>query len=652
MKKIRMAFFALATLTLLATSTGCGGGGGGSDDDDGDDETPVAEGDNDFDESLLTQDCYQTAHVKVENVPGGLKFTITRPENKYYDPRQVIREADGWYEWVDEGNGDYVHDHYEYVGAGKGDRIRCCDHYTVAREYDSGDYIWAGYKYVGEGKGIFKKVPKANSGFDEYVGKNKGDYEFDSRLNLVYVGGGDLWYQQYGNGGLAGTEPSYSYSDIITISGAPKLPGDYNLEIENWDEGYKGYACAKIKNLSKVEDGSGKYKFVKGEFYYVGDGQGDYISGCTNTGNIFVYVGEGIGDFIIDENSRDICYVGQGKGDIVQEMYIYAGNGKGNFKFYPDRYGTFYTGANKGSFRRVEGYDCEWVDWDYDNNKGNGDYVYVAKYVGEGNGYLVENPICNWVGEKNGDYKEIYSYVGDGNGDFVRRDNKIYGGVGGVHIGRYEPTVGGNNGRTTRAIVAIDNNVDTWTCFYPLCEAGERYIFNVEFQPYEDNYHREAVLHEWVSITAQGGIGDIDYSTINENRRLSLTYDGEKPTSTISNHSPSMLPASATSIASVIEYFAGTTEWKPGTTYWIAGYRQDASKMVFDKDPCMEEIKTWASPVEVEKYRTSRCFNATVRSKGKNQFFSEQFYKFQLPEAQGITEFRTLILRSNFAYMN
>jgi formylglycine-generating enzyme required for sulfatase activity len=34
MKKIRMAFFALATLALLATSTGCGGGGGGGSDDD------------------------------------------------------------------------------------------------------------------------------------------------------------------------------------------------------------------------------------------------------------------------------------------------------------------------------------------------------------------------------------------------------------------------------------------------------------------------------------------------------------------------------------------------------------------------------------------------------------------------------------------
>ena len=41
MKKIRMAFFALATLALLATSTACGGGGGGGSDDD--DATPVAE---------------------------------------------------------------------------------------------------------------------------------------------------------------------------------------------------------------------------------------------------------------------------------------------------------------------------------------------------------------------------------------------------------------------------------------------------------------------------------------------------------------------------------------------------------------------------------------------------------------------------------
>ncbi|MBR4247718.1 MAG: formylglycine-generating enzyme family protein [Treponema sp.] len=40
MKKLRMAFFALATLTLLATSAGCGGGTGSDSDDD---DTPVAE---------------------------------------------------------------------------------------------------------------------------------------------------------------------------------------------------------------------------------------------------------------------------------------------------------------------------------------------------------------------------------------------------------------------------------------------------------------------------------------------------------------------------------------------------------------------------------------------------------------------------------
>ena len=39
MKKIKVAFFAIATLILLATSTACGGGGGGGSDDD---DTPVS----------------------------------------------------------------------------------------------------------------------------------------------------------------------------------------------------------------------------------------------------------------------------------------------------------------------------------------------------------------------------------------------------------------------------------------------------------------------------------------------------------------------------------------------------------------------------------------------------------------------------------
>ena len=511
MKKIRMAFFAIATLALLATSTGCGGGGGS--DDDGDDETPVAEGVYDCDESLLTQDCYQTAHVKVENVPGGLKFTITRPENKYYDPNQLIREGDTWYEYVEYGAGDYIHKSFEYVGAGKGDHVKVCDNYSFLDiPTESGDYEETGaFEFVGEGNGTFDKVQSPGNYSCEYVGPGNGNLDYD-----------------------------LSYSELI------ELPNG-----ACWSGGWKD-------------------------------------------------VGEG-----------------------------------------------------KGSYKIIEGF-YDWVGWDYDNNRGNGSYLRKMRRADKARGERgnwIEDPICHWVGNGNGDYKEVFDYVGEGNGYVVKKTDKIYGGPGGVQIWRYEPEVK-SNGCTTRAELAIDNNVDTWTCFYPLCEAGERYIFDVEFLPNEDSYHREAVVNEWVSITAQGGIGDIDYSTLNENRSLSLTYDGEKPTSTISNHSPSMLPASANSIASVIEYFAGTTEWKPGTTYWIAGYRQDASKMVFDKDPCMEEIKTWASPEEVEMYRASRCFNATVRSKGKNQFFSEQFYKFQLPEAQGITEFRTITLRSNFAYMN
>ncbi len=498
MKKIRMAFFTLATLTLLATSTGCGGGANDSDDD----ETPVAEGDNGFDEALLTQDCYQTPHVRVENVPGGLKFTITRPEGIYYDPTYIVREDGEWYDWVEDGEGDYIHDTFEYVGAGNGDHVKVCDNYTFLTTL-TGDYEeTGGFEFVGEGKGTFYRRPYQGGGFYEYVGPGNGHY-------------------------------------------------DYILDGGYWN------------------------------FRYVGERQGSYK---------------------VTENST-----------------------------------------------------VEWVGWDYDNNRGNGSYIRKMRRIDKAHGEQgnwIEDPICQWVGDGNGDYKEVFRYVGDGNGNIVKRTNRVYGGVGGIQIWRYEPTVAGNNGSTTRAEVLIDNNVDTWTCFYPLCEAGERYIFNVEIMPNEDNEHREAVLHEWLSITAQGGIGDIDYSTLNENRRLNLTYDGEKPISTISNYGPPVLPASANNLASVIEYFAGTTEWKPGTTYWIAGYRQDASNMVFNKDPCIEELKTWASPEEVELYRTSRCFNATVRSKGKNQFFSEQFYKFLLPEAQGITEFRTMVLRSNFAYMN
>lgn len=347
---------------------------------------------------------------------------------------------------------------------------------------------------------------------------------------------------------------------------------------------------------------------------------------------------------LIREEGEWYEYVGQGKGDHVQDSWENVGAGKGNYSI---RFVYHSVGNGNG--------DYEFDEWEYvGQGKGdnNGDYKQKFKYVGQGNGGFIRILTYEWVGDNNGDYKQIIKYVGEGNGDRIKKSNKVYGAVCWTAVERIEMLGGSNERPTSAAVVAIDNAVDEWTCLYPLCKPGERCVFKVRLQPIDVDNHRELEVCEWLSIIAQDGVGNIDYSNLNEARRLELTYDGEKPTSTVFNFSPPILPASAKNLLSVIEYVAGTSEWATGTTYWIAEYSQDVSNYVFDKDPCMEDVKSWAKPEEVERYRASRCFNATVKSKGKKQFFSEQFYKFQLPEAQGISEFRTINIRSNYAYMN
>lgn len=75
----------------------------------------------------------QTEHVKVERLKGGLKFTIKRPSESCYNPKAIlgeVKDEDGnpvyVYNYVGEGNGDFVAENGEYkqVADGEGSYIR------------------------------------------------------------------------------------------------------------------------------------------------------------------------------------------------------------------------------------------------------------------------------------------------------------------------------------------------------------------------------------------------------------------------------------------------------------------------------------------------------------------------------------------------
>ncbi|MBR5966037.1 MAG: hypothetical protein IK015_08000 [Treponema sp.] len=472
--------------------------------------TPIAPGrpvlENGFDEKLWTTDRLETSHAKVENVSGGLKFTITRPEGDYFNPNCLVKEEGEYYNYLGAGKGDYESDGYEYVGAGKGS-------YSL-----SGDY---NYSYVGPNNGDYSFVPVS---VYEYVGANKGQFR-------------------------------------------------------------------------KVSSGA------------------------------------------------------------LASYYEYVGEGNGNLN--PTLVSPYFedVGAGNGAYKKVEeGYMMDSAGYDAQSGSPLGDYNNKPIYlnVGAGNGYYKREPSYKFVGDKNGDYVPKYKYVGAGQGVYIKDSYKTYGCLGWCSIRRVE-MINGKRCETTGADLDYDNwnqqkGANSWTVFYPLCERGERYVFQVHLEPADAENHRELDVEEYVSIIAQDGIGDIDYSNLNQERRVELTYDGEKPTAKVFNCVP---PENVNGCVSTIEYFAGTKEFKSGTSYWVGSYSQDVSNAVFDKDPCMETLKSWGyTPEQVELNRTSRCFNATVQSKGKSQFFAEHSFRFKAPEAQGITVFRTIILQSDYAYMN
>lgn len=198
-----------------------------------------------------------------------------------------------------------------------------------------------------------------------------------------------------------------------------------------------------------------------------------------------------------------------------------------------------------------------------------------------------------------------------------------------VGITRIENVPGvGDEKWTTRA----DPNYSEWnshpdenefTCLYPLCEPGERYVFWVDLQGAGANTHRgdpDVQLKEYVSIVAKDGIGDIDYRYLDPSRNIELKYEGNKPIVKLSNCIP---PKNAMNLKSCVTYYAGTKEWQGDSTLWVGSYSENGPVL------------------ELTDNSYGENFAAAVKVKGKTQFFVQHVFSFTVPQAQGINNFNS-----------
>ena len=219
------------------------------------------EEDTEYDYLFEGPDITQTEHVKVENVPGGLKFTITRPSEDCYNPNVLLREEfvkDEFgnqvynYDYVDEGNGDYDWINPEYVGAGNGS-------YVMKEETDEyGPYTCS--EYVGEGNGDYE-------GGWTYVGDGNGNYTREAVVNKIYGGWGytAIYRSQKIDGKVYSTTcavlPSFgNMDDTLECIYPLSTPGEKNvffISMESVDS-YNYYEYKKGEDISIVaEDGLG-----------------------------------------------------------------------------------------------------------------------------------------------------------------------------------------------------------------------------------------------------------------------------------------------------------------------------------------------------------------------------------------------------------
>ena len=298
-------------------------------------------------------------------------------------------------------------------------------------------------------------------------------------------------------------------------------------------------------------------------------------------------------------------------------------------------YSYEYVGAGNGSYNAV----LENV------GQGNGGFKKVYDFVGDGKGaYKLENgaytyvgfPNGNYnerivnVGQGNGDYGTVYKNVGQGNGNYEYTDTKkVYGGWGYTAIYR-EEKIKGEIVQTTCAVVSTGG--DKVECVYPLCEPGERYVFKVQIEPSDVNTYRDFQRYEWLSITAEDGIGDIDYSNINIGKHCNLTYDGTKPTVKLVD----CIAPNAKEVKPLVSFFVTDSEdgsaidWEtPNATKWFYEYR---GKSENDDEIPAENVSTGFG---------HGSFKDMLEKTGKKRFFAQYFYSFEVSKGSGISSWKT-----------
>lgn len=235
-------------------------------------------------------------------------------------------------------------------------------------------------------------------------------------------------------------------------------------------------------------------------------------------------------------------------------------------------------------------------------------------------------------------------------------DEKYKEGCNWIGVYRLE-NIGGEEIQTTLAVVDKspfepgyeDENGQWWpktpdesiSFVYPLCEAGEQYKFKVQIEPQrgldengiENPVDRDHGYFHYLTLTAKGGIGDIDYSNLKNGEWVFASYSDNKATVWIENVIPPQ-DSVVKNVGTYIDIFYGDKDWNtPGKTDWYCLYENPSAV----KENVSIELERWdGKPI----------------SELSNTFFAQYNFTFEIPDCPQVSQWRTVTLESDLVSLN
>lgn len=234
-------------------------------------------------------------------------------------------------------------------------------------------------------------------------------------------------------------------------------------------------------------------------------------------------------------------------------------------------------------------------------------------------------------------------------------DEKYKEGCNWIGVYRLE-NIGGEEIQTTLAVVDKSPfepghlNNGTWinqepakeiNFVYPLCEAGEQYKFKVQIEPQrgldengiENPVDRDHGYCQYLTLTAKGGIGDINYSNLKNGEWVFASYSDNKATVWIENVIPPQ-DSVVKNVGTYIDIFYGNKEWISGETDWYCLYENPSA---VEKNVSFE-LKSDFGLQSIQNY--------------SNTFFAQYTFTFEVPDCPQVSQWRTVTLESDLVSLN